>query len=153
MSTKTQKVVIGLAIAAVVVLVLVGFITGAAVYGWRAATRAGNEAATIQNLKTIAAVETQYFNTHNRTFGTFDHLVSEKMLSLKFAGTPPVADGYILTLSLADKPMGSATSYTLAADPIDSDYREKHFYVDSKSDQIHVNADRGAGPSDPVVNQ
>jgi hypothetical protein len=47
--------------------------------------------------------------------------------------------------------MGSATSYTLSADPVDSDYREKHFYLDSKSDQIHVNANAAAGPNDPLI--
>ena len=55
-----------------IVIAIIGILIGAAVYGWKAATRAGNEAATLQNLKTIAAVEIQYYNTHSRSFGTFD---------------------------------------------------------------------------------
>src|SRR6266571_2950023 len=153
MTSRAQKIVIGLAIAAVVGLSLLGFIAGAAVYGWRAATRAGNETATIQNLKTIDAVETQYFTTRSRTFATFDQLVREQMLSSKFVGNPPVTDGYILTLSLTTKPMGSASSYKLAADPVDSDVGGKHFYLDSDSNRIHVNADGAAGPDDPVIDK
>ncbi|HXI24403.1 MAG TPA: hypothetical protein VNG71_11120 [Pyrinomonadaceae bacterium] len=113
--------------------------------------KAGNETATIANMQAIAAIEVQYFSLHNRTFATFDQLVKEKMLSSKFEGTPPIADGYILTLSLTSKPMGSGSSYTLAADPVDDDYSEKHFYLDSTSPAIHVNPDNQAGPNDPLV--
>ena len=55
-----------------IVIAIIGILIGAAVYGWKAATKAGNEAATQQNLKTIAAVQIQYYNTHGRTFGTFE---------------------------------------------------------------------------------
>ena len=83
-----------------IVIAIIGILIGAAVVGWRAATRAGNEAATIQNMKTIAAVQIQYYNMHGRTFATFDQLTKEQFLSSKFAGNPPVADGYLYTLKL-----------------------------------------------------
>jgi len=51
-----------------IVIAIIGILIGAAVYGWRAATKAGNEAATLQDLKTIAAVQIQYYNTHSRSF-------------------------------------------------------------------------------------
>ena len=47
-----------------IVIAIIGILIGAAVVGWRAANRSGNEAATIQNLKTISAVQIQYYNTH-----------------------------------------------------------------------------------------
>lgn len=146
-----QKVLIGLAIAFVAGLFLLGLVVGAAVHGWQAAKRAGNETATIQNMRTIGALEAQYFSLHNRTFATFDQLMAEKMVSSKFEGTPPIADGYILTLSLTSKPMGSGASYTLAADPVDDDYGEKHFYLDSTSLVLHVNPHNQAGPNDPLI--
>src|SRR3989475_1297775 len=96
-----------------IVIAIIGILIGAAVYGWKAAQRAGNEAATLQNLRTIAAVEIQYYNTHSRTFGTFDQMVKEQMLSSKFSGNPPTADGYVLTLKVTPKTATSATSYTL----------------------------------------
>ena len=117
--------------------------------GWRAAMRAGNEAATIQNLQTIAAVEVQYFNNHNRTFGTFDQLKSEQILSSKFSGDPIVADGYVITLSLARKPDGSSSWFKLTADPYDESTGRNHFYFDSGESRIRVNPDGQAGPADP----
>jgi type II secretory pathway pseudopilin PulG len=147
MTSLAKKIIIGVAIAAVVGLVLIGILAGAAVSGWRAATRAGNEAATIQNLKTIAAVETQYFNTHNRTFGTFDQLVREQMLSSRFAGNPVVADDYVLILNVG---AGRANpSYVVTADPQSDSSGRRHFYLDSTAEIIRSNADRHASADDP----
>ena len=133
-----------------IVIAIIGILIGAAVYGWKAATKAGNEAATLQNLKTIAAVQIQYYNTHSRTFGTFDQLVKEQMLSSKFSGNPPAADGYILTLKVTPKTATSATAYTLNADPQDTSSGTNHFYIDSTDSSIHVNPTQAAGPNDPV---
>src|SRR2546426_10914665 len=96
-----------------IVIAIIGILIGAAVYGWKTAQRAGNEAATMQDLKTIAAVQIQYFNTHSRTFGTFDQMVKEQMLTSKFSGNPPSADGYIFTLKLTPKTPSTPSSYTL----------------------------------------
>src|SRR5215813_8537669 len=81
-----------------IVIAIIGILIGAAVVGWRAATKSGNEAATQQNLKTIAAVQIQYYNTHGRTFGTFEQLIKEQLLNSKFEGNPPNVDGYTLTM-------------------------------------------------------
>jgi len=63
------KGIIVAVVALIIVIALVaGALIGAGVMGWKAAQRAGNEAATIQDMKTIEAVEVQYYNTHNRTF-------------------------------------------------------------------------------------
>src|SRR5882724_12516619 len=98
-----------------IVIAIIGILIGAAVYGWKAAQKAGNEAATMQNLKTIAAVQIQYYNTHGRTFGTFEQMVKEQMLTSKFAGNPPSADGYIFTLKVTPKTPSTPSSYTLNA--------------------------------------
>ena len=149
MTSRAQKIVIGLAVAVLAGLFVLGFLAGAAVYGWRAATRAGNEAATVQNLRTIAAVEIQYFNTHNRTFGAFDQLIKEQMLSSKFAGNPVNADGYVFAMKLTPRTGQSPSSYTLNADPISEASGRNHFYLASFTNQIHINPDKPAGPSDP----
>src|SRR5258707_8024683 len=78
-----------------IVIAIIGILIGAAVIGFKAAQKAGNEAATLQDLKTIAAVQIQYYNTNNRTFGTFEQLVADKVLSTKFSGNPPIVDGYV----------------------------------------------------------
>src|ERR1043166_9089075 len=133
-----------------IVIAIIGTLIGAAVVGYRAATRAGYEAATLQNMKTVAAVQIQYFNTHQRSFGTFEQLSKDSGLSSKFSGNPPVADGYIYTLKVVPKTPTSTSSYTLNADPQDAGSGTNHFYLDSNDQSIHVNATQSAGPNDPV---
>ena len=133
-----------------IVIAIIGILIGAAVVGYRAATRAGYEAATIQNMRTIAAVQIQYFNTHSRSFGTFEQLVAGQSLTSKFSGNPPVADGYVLTMKVVPKTPTSTSSYTLNADPQDAASGTNHFFLDSNDSSIHVNQTQSAGPNDPV---
>ena len=133
-----------------IVIAIIGILIGAAVYGWKSAQKAGNEAATMQNIKTIAAVQIQYYNMHARTFGTFEQLVKEQMLTSKFAGNPPSPDGYVYTMKVTPKTAGAQTSYTLNCDPQTDSSGTNHFYIDSADSSIHVNPAQPAGPGDPV---
>ncbi len=137
-----------------IVIAIIGILIGAATIGWRAAVRSGNEAAALQALKTIATVEIQYYNAHNRTFGTFDQLVKEGFDS-RFSGNPPAVDGYIYTLKVTPKTTTQQTTYTLNADPQQSEglgaTGKNHFYIDNTGGTIHVNADQSAGPNDPPL--
>lgn len=133
-----------------IVIAIIGILIGASVYFFRTGQKAGNEAATMQTLKTIAAVQIQYYNTHMRTFATFEQLISEKMLSSKFAGNPPIVDGYILTLKVTPKSATSTSSFTLNADPQNDGSGTNHFYIDSNDSSIHVNQTQAAGTNDPV---
>lgn len=133
-----------------IVIAIIGILIGAAVYTFKAAQKSGNEAATMQNIHTIAAVQIQYYNTHSRTFGTFDQLIKEQLLNSKFAGNPPNADGYIYTMKVTPKTSGAPTSYTLNADPQSDNSGTNHFYIDSSDSSIHVNATQAASSSDPV---
>src|SRR5437016_13944101 len=99
-----------------IVIAIIGILIGAAVIGFKAAQKAGNEAATLQDLKTIAAVEIQYFNTHNRTFGTFDQLIKDVSFDTRFSGKPPVADRYIFSLKVTLTTPNGPSSYTLNGD-------------------------------------
>jgi Tfp pilus assembly protein PilE len=149
--TKRGKIILIVgSVIGICVLLVLGVLAGAAVMGWRAAVRAGNEAATLQNLKTIAAVEVQYFNTHKRTFGTFDQLISEQFISARFAGHPSVVDGYVFNLSVARK-ADDTSSYKITADPQDDEAGREHFYIDSHDGGIHANSERQAGPDDPLM--
>jgi Tfp pilus assembly protein PilE len=150
MTNRATKVIIAaVVVVGICVLFVFGVLVGAAVMGYRAATRAGNEAVAVQNLKTIAVMEIQYFNAHDRTFGTLDQLQSERLLSRKFSGNPAVADGYVFTLSLARKPDGSSSWFKLTADPHDESTGRNHFYLDSDESRIRVNPKGQARPDDP----
>jgi hypothetical protein len=148
MTNRVRNIIIALVVVAICALFAFGIMVGAAVVGYRAAIRSGNEAATIQNIKTIAATEALYFNTHNRTFGTLDQLIKEEQLSQKFGGHPTIADGYVFSLTVAPKPDGSS-GYKITADPRDYSTGRNHFYLDSTDNRIRVNPDHEAGPSDP----
>ena len=139
-----------------IVIAIIGILIGAATIGWRAAVKSGNEAATIKAMQTIASVELQYYNSHNRQFGKFDELTKAQLLDSRFAGSPPiVVDGYVYTLVVSPKTANQQTSYTLNADPQQSEglgaTGTNHFYMDSTSGTIHVNADQPAGPNDPPI--
>ena len=138
-----------------IVIAIIGILIGAATIGWRAAVRSGNEAATLQDLKTIASVEIQYYNTHNRNFGTFEQMVKEQMLDTRFSNNPPNVDGFVFTLKVTPKTTNQQTTYTLNADPQQADgigaTGKNHFYIDSTAGTIHVNPDQPAGPNDPPL--
>jgi len=149
MNASIQKFSLVLVAIMIVGLVLAGLVFVKAFQGWQLAIRAGNEEATVQNLKTIATVELQYFYGHRRTFGTFEQLVQEKLLSSKFSGNPVNTDGYVLTLNVTSEP----ATFTIKADPAHAMAGSKHFYLDSVSREIHVNAEKPAGQNDPVLDK
>jgi Tfp pilus assembly protein PilE len=151
MNALGKSIIIGAAALVLLAILAVCAIFIAAYYGWHEAQRAGDEAATVQDLKTIAVVEIQYFNTHNRTFGTIDQLISENMLTSKFAGKPTAADGYLFNLKVMPKASGQISSYALNADPQSDTKGSRHFYIDSTSETIHANPDHSANASDPPL--
>jgi type II secretory pathway pseudopilin PulG len=148
-SVRIQKIFLVLVAVSVVGLVLAGLVFVKAFDAWQIAKRAGNEEATVQNLKTIAAVEAQYFYSHRRTFGTFEQLASEQLITSKFAGDPVTTDGYTLTLTLTPQP----PAFVITATPVNKATGSKHFYLDSVSREIHFNSEKPAGPDDPIVNK
>jgi type II secretory pathway pseudopilin PulG len=149
MSARIQKIFLVLVALMVVGLVLAGLVFVKAFQGWQLVIRAGNEEATVQNIRTIAAVEAQYFYSHRRTFGTFEQLVSEQLLDSKFSGNPVKTDGYVFTLNVASEP----AAFTIQADPESARTGTKHFYLDSISQKIHVTSEKPAGPNDPVLKE
>jgi len=149
MASGMQKVFLVVTAVMLVGLVLAGLVFVKAFDAWQLAKRAGDETATLQNIKTIAVVELQYFYGHRRTFATFEQLVQEQLLSSKFSGNPVNTDGYVLTLNVTSEP----ATFTIKADPAHAMAGSKHFYLDSVSREIHVNAEKPAGPNDPVLDK
>jgi hypothetical protein len=149
MTSSIQKIFLVLVAVMVVGIILAGLLFVRSFAVWETVQLAGNETATVQNLKTIAVVELQYFYSHRRTFGTFDELVKEQLLSRKFAGNPVTTDGYVLTLTVTSEP----AAFSINANPLSAFEGKKHFYLDSVSREIHVNPEKPAGPNDPVLNK
>ena len=97
-----------------------------------------------------------YYNGHNRsTFGTFDQILKDGGLDARFADATPVVEGYIFTLKVIPKSTTQPASYTINADPQQSEgvgaTGKNHFYTDSNASTIHINRDQPASVNDPPI--
>ena len=141
-----------------IVIAIIGILIAVGVTGWKAAVRSANEAAAIKHLKTIAEDQMLYYNARQRTtFGTFDEMLKENMLDTRFAGTTPVVEGYVFQMRIIPKSTSTQPGYAVNADPQVTEgvgaTGRNHFYLDSDSNTIHVNATQPATVTDPPIGQ
>lgn len=141
-----------------IVIAIIGILIAVGITGWRAAVRAANEAAAIKTLRSIAEQQMLYYNSHQRSsFGTFDEMLKENLLDTRFAGTTPVVDGYVYNMKVIPKSTTQQAGYTINADPQVTEgvgaTGKNHFYMDSDTNTIHVNAAQPATVSDPPIGQ
>jgi len=99
-----------------------------------------------------------YFNAHQRSsFGGFDEMLKEGLLDTRFSGTTPVVEGYVFQMKVVAKSTTSQAGYAINADPQVTEgvaaTGKNHFYADSNSNTIHVNATQPASISDPPIGQ
>ena len=139
-----------------IVIAIIGILIAVGVTGWKAAVRAANEAAAVKTLRTIAEQQMLYYNAHQRnTFGTFDELLKDNFLDTRFAGTTPVLDGYVYTMKVIPKSTAQQPGYAVNTDPQVSEgvgaTGRNHYYVDSDTNTIHVNATQPATATDPPI--
>lgn len=149
--TKIGKriLIAGVAFVFLLAVVVVALLVSFGFHSWKVAQREGNRAAAAQNLKMIAAVEIQYYNTHNRSFGTFDQMIADGLLDKRFSGAAPIVDGYVFTLKMTLRTPSQPSSFTLNADPETTNTGTNHFYFDSWDGRVRVNEVRPADSSDP----
>jgi prepilin-type N-terminal cleavage/methylation domain-containing protein len=141
-----------------IVIAIIGILIGVGIAGYRAAIRAANEAAAVKTLRSIAEQQMLYFNSHQRSaFGTFEEMRKENLLDSRFDGTTPVVDGYVYTMKIIPKSTSSQPGYTINADPQVASGTgatgRNHYYVESDSNTIHVNAEQPATATDPPIGQ
>ena len=139
-----------------IVIAIIGILIAVGVTGWKAAVRAANEAAAVKTLRTIAEQQMLYYNAHQRsTFGTFDEMLKDNFLDTRFAGTTPVLDGYVYTMKVIPKSTAQQPGYAVNTDPQVSEgvgaTGRNHYYVDSDTNTIHVNATQPATATDPPI--
>ena len=139
-----------------IVIAIIWILIAVGVTGWKAAVRSANEAAAVKTLRTIAEQQMLYYNSHQRsTFGTFDEMLKENFLDTRFAGTTPVLDGYVYTMKVIPKSTAQQPGYAVNTDPQVSEgvgaTGRNHYYVDSDTNTIHVNATQPATATDPPI--
>ena len=141
-----------------IVIAIIGILIAVGVTGWKAAVRSANEAAAVKTLRTIAEQQMLYYNAHQRSsFGSFDEMLGEKLLDTRFAGTTPVVDGYVYNMRVVPKSTTTQAGFAVNSDPQVTDgvgaTGKNHFYLDSDSNTIHVNATQPATATDPPIGQ
>ena len=114
---------------------------------------ATDDTAALAALKAIALAERSYNITNSGEYGTLQQLTQANLLDKRFTTNKPVKD-YVFTLNvIAKAPGGADGSYTCNVDrePTAVPPGGKHFYVDSTSSDIHVNANQAATAADPIL--
>lgn len=141
-----------------IVIAIIGILIGVGIAGYRAAIRAANEAAAVRTLRSIAEQQMLFFNAHQRSaFATFEEMRKENLLDTRFDSSTPVVDGYVYTMKVIPKSTSAQPGYTINADPQvptgTSATGRNHYYVDSDTNTIHVNADQPATATDLPIGQ
>ena len=111
-----------------------------------------DEAVVLSNLRGIMTAENAY-NLSNGGYGTFEQLTNGGFLDARFKGERPSLNEYAYTIAVAEKsPSTGLASYTCNADPERTgDRAGRHFYIDSSSSNIHVNATQPASATDEIL--
>lgn len=141
-----------------IVIAIIGILIAVGVTGWKAAVKSANEAAAIKTLRTVAEQQMLYYNAHQRSsFGTFDEMLKEGLLDTRFTGGTPVVEGYTFNMRVIPKSTSAQPGFAVNADPQVTEgvgaTGKNHFYLDSDSNTIHVNATQPATVADPPIGQ
>lgn len=112
----------------------------------------GDEAVTFSNLRSIMLAQ-QAYNLSSGSYGTFQQLTEGGYLNANFAGEKPVVSEYAYTMTVTEKRPGvPMASYSCNADPTRTgDRGGRHFYIDSNSTDIRVNAAAPATAADEII--
>jgi hypothetical protein len=103
-------------------------------------------------MRSITQAQTAYSITNPDGYATFEQLAAGGYLDRRFNTSKPKFYGYVFTMNVSPKSGASAASYSLNADPDPAlKAAGRHFYVDSDSKGIHVNAAQPAGAGDGIV--
>lgn len=111
-----------------------------------------DEAVALSNLRSIILAENAY-NVSTGSYGTFEQLTNGGFLDARFKGERPSLSQYSYTITIPEKSADAATaSYSCNADPQGTgDRAGRHFYVDSTSNDIHVNPTQPAAATDEII--
>lgn len=112
------------------------------------AVSAADEASAIQALRTIASAQ-GVLKASRGSYGNFDVLVQAGLLDQRFSGEAPILRGYRFTMKVTD------SDFTVNADPQLTESQptsgNRHFYLDSADNAVHVNAGQPASRNDPAL--
>ncbi len=101
-------------------------------------------------LRAVALAQQTYAVSNNGNYGTFQQLAAGSYLDARFNSEKPALKDYVLTMETGTGAAGPF--YQCHAEPTKAGPQAgRHFYLDSTSGTIRVNADQAASASDPVA--
>jgi Tfp pilus assembly protein PilE len=110
-----------------------------------------DETTVVAALRSIGVAQQTYSISNGGNFGTLDQLRDGGYLDVRFNSANGGFKNYSLTLNANPQSAEAPASFTCNADPTNTGPQAgRHFYVDSTSEAIHVNADKPATATDPL---
>ena len=111
-----------------------------------------DETSAIATLRTIAQAQQTYNVSNAGAYATFEQLVEGGFLNSRFSHSNPQFHGYVFTMKVSSSSGPEPGSYTCNADPaLSSPQGGRHFYIDSNSYDIRVNATKAATSKDEIL--
>jgi hypothetical protein len=109
-----------------------------------------DETVAITALRNINSAQRIYSLSHEGNYGTLAQLSEAGYLDSRISSGKPLRD-YVFALTVTPKSESTPDgSYSCQADPV-TGRPGRHFYIDSISGTIHVNATEPASAADPVI--
>lgn len=110
-----------------------------------------DETTVVAALRAISIAQQTYSLSNGGNYGTLDQLREGGYLDDRFKSQDGGLKNYKLTLDAKPQSAEAPPSFSCNADPINTGPQAgRHFYMDSTSEAIHVNATQPATATDPV---
>jgi prepilin-type N-terminal cleavage/methylation domain-containing protein len=120
-----------------IVIAIIGALVAIVVPAYQSSVRKANEASAVATLNAVRIAQAKYVVDHKGQYGTFRELFEEGYLDKRFNYDTPHNRGYVFVLSLVPKSAEKAPSFSLNANPEQSEgigaTGKNFYYIDPES--------------------
>lgn len=120
-----------------IVIAIIGALVAIVVPAYQSSVRKANEASAVATLNAVRIAQAKYVVDHKGQYGTFRELFEEGYLDKRFNYDTPHNRGYIFMLTLVPKSAEKASSFSVNANPEQSEgigaTGRNFYYIDPES--------------------
>lgn len=120
-----------------IVIAIIGALVAIVVPAYQSSVRKANEASAVATLNAVRIAQAKYVVDHKGQYGTFRELFEEGYLDKRFNYDTPHNRGYIFMLTLVPKSGEKASSFSVNANPEQSEgigaTGRNFYYIDPES--------------------
>ena len=120
-----------------IAIAIIGIIAGIVVPTYQSSVRKANEASAVSTLNSVRTAQAKYVIDHKGAYGSFRELFEEGYLDKRFNAEQPHNRGYVFVITLIQKSEGRAASFSVNANPEQSDglgaTGRNFYYLDPES--------------------